>query len=261
MRVVEGEQGIAQQRRQQRARVLHLFGIAGGLLDGGAQIQFALRVEVAIGPIAEAHGVLLIGGERGARQLDFADAAGQFVDQLGVELLSLGHGLDVIGELEQGIQRDDALRFQDAHQVLHHLVVGFGIGGIAGQQVQHLAVRVADGRVGAEQQLHAVAPRIEEFAIAAHRGEAADDAGEHGIGLRVGNALLPHQDLPETDQRLEGAGQVGVQRLVLHLADGRHLIQEQNDGLFRDAARFAEQRDTGCRRCDTRAPGGRPWPR
>jgi hypothetical protein len=34
----------------------------------------------------------------------------------------------VIGELEQGIQRDDALRFEDAHQVLHHLFMGFGIG-------------------------------------------------------------------------------------------------------------------------------------
>ena len=28
----------------------------------------------------------------------------------------------------------------------------------------------------------------------------------------VGNALLPHEDLPEPDQRLEGAGQVGVEQ-------------------------------------------------
>ena len=103
-------------------------------------------------------------------------------------------------------------------------------------------MRVADGPVGAEQQLHAVASRIEEFAIAAHLGEAADDAGEDGIGLRFGNALLPHQDLPETDQRLEGAGQVGVERRILHFGDGGHLIEEQDDGWFGNAARFAEQR-------------------
>ena len=29
---------------------------------------------------------------------------------------------------------------------------------------------------------------------------------------RGGNALLPHEDLPQADQRLEGAGRVGAQQ-------------------------------------------------
>ncbi len=129
MRVVEGEQRIAQERRQQAAGVLDFLGIAGGLFDGGAQVEFAFRIQVAVGPVTEAHGVLFVGGEGGARQLNFADAAGEFVDQFGIELLALGDGFEVIGELEQGIERDDALRFEDAHEVLDHLLVRFGIGG------------------------------------------------------------------------------------------------------------------------------------
>ena len=152
---------------------------------------------MALSPIAEAQGVLLLGGERGPRQLNFADLAGQFVDQLGIELLTLGNSLHVIGESEQGIQGDRALRTKDAQQVLHHLFVDFGIRRITSQQVDHPGVRVAHGRRDSEQQLHPIASGIEQLAIAAHSVEATHDAGEQGIGLRTRNTLLPNQDLPQ----------------------------------------------------------------
>ena len=37
---------------------------------------------------------------------------------------------------------------------------------------------------------------VEQFAIALYRGEAADDSSENLIRLRLGYALLPHQNLP-----------------------------------------------------------------
>ncbi len=60
-------------------------------------------------------------------------------------------------------------------------------------------------------------PGIEQLAIAANLGEAAHDPGEDRVGLGFGNTLLPHENLPQADQRLEGAGEIGAQRRILHL--------------------------------------------
>ena len=61
--VVKGQERVAQQGRHQAADVIQLFGIARRFLDGGAQVEFALGLGMFFGPIAEAHRVLLIGGE------------------------------------------------------------------------------------------------------------------------------------------------------------------------------------------------------
>ena len=54
--------------------VLEFFRIARRLLDGRPQVQLALGLDVPVGPIAEAQGVLFRAGQGSARKLNLADA-------------------------------------------------------------------------------------------------------------------------------------------------------------------------------------------
>ena len=181
-------------------------------------------------------------GQGSARKLNLADAAGQPVHQRRVELLALGDALHVVGELEHGVERDDALRFQDADDLLRHLLAGLGIAGSrsAGQQVHQPLVGIGGaGRCRPE-----AAPASSSFtplrpASNSSRSlriwqERAGDAGEHRVGLAFRNGLLPDQDLPQADQRLEGACHVREEQRVLEAIDALNRIQVLVDGFVAD---------------------------
>ena len=246
------------------AHFLDLFGVPGSLLDGRPQVQLALGVDVPVGPVAEAHGVLLAGAEGRPRELDLADAAGQLGDQRRVELFALGHGFDVVGQLEEGIQGNDALRIQDALQVLRDMLAGVGVfrGRRSRQQLDQPFLRLGGKSRGAaaSRARTAAAAGIEQIALIAKLREGAGNRSEHSIGLGVWYSALAHQDLPQTDQRLEGSQRIGAPQLVVDLADRLGGVQEVQDGGVAEAARFAEDGVLGCRSCDTRAPAGPRWP-
>jgi len=147
MRVQQRRQRIPQERRQHGAGVFQLLAVAG-LLQHGAQIQLALVVDVLLGPVAKAQGVLLDRAQRGARRLDFGDAGGHAAHQRGVQFLAARDGLHVVGQIEQRAHRKNPLRFQDADHILHELGVGFGVGRFrsAGQQIHQAVLRVGARR-------------------------------------------------------------------------------------------------------------------
>ena len=246
--VIESQQRIAQQRRQQPAHLFELFGVLPGLLDGCAQVQFSLGVDMFVGPVAEAHGVHLDGGKRSARDLNVPDDAGQFVDQRDIQLLSLGQGFEVIGEVEKGVESDNPLGLQDALDLLRNLLMGVAIGRFArgcraaAQQAHHtdLGRALAFAGRGGQQAIAAVPAGVEQLAIVVQRAERAGDGGEHGASLVIRKGLLPHQDLPQAYQPLEGSGGIGAESRIVDLVEGFHGIQKLQHGLVADAGRFVE---------------------
>ena len=113
--------------------------------------RFSLRsrFDVLLGPVAEGERVLLDGAQGGARQLDLGDARGQPVHQRGIQLSAAREALQVVRQLEDVVERNDALRFENADHLLHHLGVGFDVAGVgrAGQQVDHAVLRRAPCRL------------------------------------------------------------------------------------------------------------------
>ena len=111
---------------------LSFVGVRPGLLDGRAQVEFSLGVDMFVGPVAEAHGVLFGAGEAGARQPGFRRCwPASLVHQRDIQLFAFGQGLEVVGEIEQGIERDDALRLQDALDLLRRFLARVAVGRFA----------------------------------------------------------------------------------------------------------------------------------
>jgi len=113
------------------------------LFDGRAQVELALGFDMPFGPVPESHGVLFRAAQGSARKQNLADPAGHPVYQRRVQLLAMGNTLHVIGELEHNVERNDALRFQDADDLPRHLLPRIGIAGFRrpGQQVHQTLVR------------------------------------------------------------------------------------------------------------------------
>ncbi|MEI9975414.1 MAG: hypothetical protein WDO73_27105 [Ignavibacteriota bacterium] len=70
---------------------------------------------------------LLGAGERGALGGNLAEGGRETVRQRGVQLL-LRQGLEIVGEIEQGVERNNALRFQNAQHFLGQLLARIRIG-------------------------------------------------------------------------------------------------------------------------------------
>ena len=95
----------------------------------------------------------------------------------------------------------------------------FDVGGIgrAGKQVDQplLRWRVAGRPGGGEQQFDAVAAGVEQVAIVLDLREAGDRCRRMSHRpCRPGWLPWRDEDLPQSDQRLEGAGDVGAQQRI-----------------------------------------------
>ncbi len=71
--------------------------------------------------------VLLRAAHRIARQLDIGHSRSQPRSQLRVQLLAFRHRLQIVGQLEQQIDGQQLLRFEDALLLLHQFGARFGI--------------------------------------------------------------------------------------------------------------------------------------
>ena len=58
-----------------------------------------------------------------ARQLDFGDARSQLATSAVFSFSPLADALQVVGQIEERVERDQALRLEDPDHVLDHLVV------------------------------------------------------------------------------------------------------------------------------------------
>ena len=153
-------------------------------------------------------------------------------------------------------------------EILHHLRVRFGVvrlGG-AGQQLEHPFLRMGGGiagaRCGGQQGFHAVAAGVEQLAVAAHLGEAADDAGEDGVGLRCPECVpwrtrICHS--PTSAWKVPAASERNGGSCTLLMASA--VSRNENDRLVAEMLRDSLKSGYWRRRCDSRAPGGRRWRR
>src|SRR5262249_44088285 len=87
-----------------------------------------------------------------------------------------------------------------------------------------------------QQQLHAVARRVEQIAIGFDLGKGPDNAGEYRVRLIVRYGLLPHENLPQSDQRLERSRHIGALQRIADFVDRLDRFEELQDGLIADAA-------------------------
>ena len=79
--VVQPDQRVAQERRQQPADVVQLLRIGCRLVDQRAQVHLALLLDVLLGPVAERQRVLLGTAQAMRGKLDFRDARSGLRDQ------------------------------------------------------------------------------------------------------------------------------------------------------------------------------------
>ena len=141
--VVVADDRIAQRRRQLAANVLELLGILRRPVDQRPEIEFALVVDVPVDVIAERDCVLLHAGHGVARQLDVGHSRCQTRGQLRVQLRALRDRFEIVGQIEEQIDRKQFLRFEYPLLLLHqrHARVGVVELRAASQQAEHAVLR------------------------------------------------------------------------------------------------------------------------
>ena len=236
--IAEGQQGVAHERRQQPGHILEPGGVARGLLDGGLEVQLALGVQMLVGPVAEAHGVLFDGGERRPRYLELAHAGDQLVQLGGRQLL---RALQVGSHLQQRVEGNHPLRVQNTLDFELHCGARIAVSGTrSGEQIHHALVRGRRGRLGAQQEVQAGSRRGEAIDSAPDGRERRRYPKENRVRAVLGDGALARQNLPQAHQRLEGAGDFAAVARVAQTRDGVCRIQELHDGLVAQAPRFGE---------------------
>ena len=248
--VVEAHQRVAQERRQQRRACPSAFPDRRPAFSMAAR-RFSLRsrFDVPLGPVAEGQRVLFARGQRGARQLDLGDARGQPVRPARCSAsrpCATASRWSASSNSVSSETRRCASKMRD--HVLHHLRVRVGIASAAAVPASRSIMRsCGETPAGAWRRQQQLARRC-----ARHRRvrgllctlrERRQDAARTRRPPARRECSLPHEDLPQPDQRLHGAGRIGAQRRILDLADGRARCPGTAMMVLSDSVRrFGEQR-------------------
>ena len=241
-RVRDADQRVAQYRRQFPANRQQAPGIALRSIHRPPQVEVSLPLDVAVDPVAARHGVGLFDGQHGPRKPDVRNALREAVGHGHVERLAARDALEVVGQVEQRIQRHQPLQNQELVHAGQHLAprLLLALGGLAHQQVQQRRLRIGSVSPGCfQQRQHAGAPRFEHpLRIGRARG-----GREQGLHRRIGpfrrNRAVPAQHLPQRKLRLQDADGVGATQDVADLVQARHRVQVRGDGCLGEIGRVA----------------------
>src|SRR5215469_13971375 len=203
-----------------------------------------------LGPVSESDRVLFRCRKRSARKLDFRNPARELGYERVIELLALRDALQMIRKLEQGVQRHDPLRFQNAQNLLAYLIARFGIlrNCRTRQQVGDPLLRLLSGRStlsrrhAIQQQTDAAPSCVKKFPVTPDLNESRGNPGEYSVAFGGGERFLAHKNLPQANQRIVRPRRVRAQFSVANAADGFGGIEKLVNRFIAQLARFTEDR-------------------
>jgi hypothetical protein len=199
-------------------------GSFAGLVDHRPQVELALVVDVLVDVVAERHGILLDAAHRTCAAAGYRPRERQPRGELRVQLVALRDALQIVGQVEQQIDRKQLLAaFEDALSFLHQLGRAIRNRPFGGRRPAGSIRSCAEppGNVPVRPAAASRRPaRIEQIASFLNAANGAEPNSVSSSPLSGRNTALAAEDLPEPGQPLHGArSRPGGMRIV-DLVDG-----------------------------------------